>query len=59
MKANQDALITKYDIYTTMRHLAVFPRNAENVPSWSKSLLDEIPKNRTCKVIASYNIFVN
>lgn len=45
LRANQYKLTTAYDLYATLKELA----GDNNIPSWSKSLFQEIPGNRLCE----------
>jgi hypothetical protein len=46
--ANRDALVTAYDLYATLKHIAVYPEPPPRVPPWSYSLLWPIPADRSC-----------
>eukprot|EP01012_Entosiphon_sulcatum_P023624 TRINITY_DN28717_c0_g3_i1.p1 TRINITY_DN28717_c0_g3~~TRINITY_DN28717_c0_g3_i1.p1 ORF type:complete len:692 (+),score=85.36 TRINITY_DN28717_c0_g3_i1:24-2078(+) len=56
LQHNSQSLITAWDLYATLRQLAVYPRPADRGtpdyprgPKWAKSLLAEkVPYNRTC-----------
>eukprot|EP01012_Entosiphon_sulcatum_P023623 TRINITY_DN28717_c0_g2_i1.p1 TRINITY_DN28717_c0_g2~~TRINITY_DN28717_c0_g2_i1.p1 ORF type:complete len:664 (+),score=82.03 TRINITY_DN28717_c0_g2_i1:47-2038(+) len=52
---NAQSLITPWDLYNTLRHLAVYPQPVDRGtqefpkgPSWAQSLLEKVPYNRTC-----------
>ena len=55
--ANENRLITAYDIHATVKHLITYPQplskgsdihRADTVVDWSYSLFEPIPANRTC-----------
>jgi len=54
---NQNKLLTAYDLYTTWKHVAVYPHNPSRPFDAATSLFERIPANRTCnaaKIPADY-----
>eukprot|EP00996_Jenningsia_fusiforme_P005938 NODE_705_length_1967_cov_46.187696_g652_i0.p1 GENE.NODE_705_length_1967_cov_46.187696_g652_i0~~NODE_705_length_1967_cov_46.187696_g652_i0.p1 ORF type:complete len:632 (-),score=57.52 NODE_705_length_1967_cov_46.187696_g652_i0:11-1906(-) len=56
LRHNAQSLVTAWDIYATLRHVASFPAgwNRGNAtfpagPPWACTLFDRIPYNRTCR----------
>jgi len=50
LEKNQGRLLTTFDLYTTIQHLLQpFVARPDGVPSWSYSLFESIPEERTCE----------
>jgi hypothetical protein len=50
LRANQDRLITAFDINKTLKHVLTYPASPSHTPSpYARSLFDEISPRRRCK----------